>query len=216
MTICAFDLDGTLITCEPRQQAVLRSVLVACGPVNLAAVWDRKRSGLSTRDALVSQGLSQASADIAAERWRERIEDYFWLQLDECLPSVRQTLRTLSQANAKLLLLTARSRPEWVRPQLGRVRLAEFFDEVFVVPSLHAVSTKAAILMREKADYYFGDTESDMAAARKAKVPAFIVGTGQRSESFLLSAGADAVFASLEDAVTQTGFLTGRFARALS
>jgi len=195
------DLDGTLISCEPRQSAVLRAALVACRvDADVSAVWRMKRAGASTRQALISLGVPRAAAEQVAKAWHGMIEAPGWLALDSILPGVVETLRDMRAAGFELALLTARSRKEWVLPQLSRLGLAGCFDTISVVAAADAKQAKTAHLRQGFVPGFFGDTESDMRAADDAQVPFFPVATGQRDETFLASVGRKPIYADLSEA----------------
>ena len=62
MTV-VLDFDGTLITCEPRQSAVLHSILIRYGvELDLKHLWEQKREGVSTLRALEALGIKSDSA----------------------------------------------------------------------------------------------------------------------------------------------------------
>lgn len=194
----ALDLDGTLITCEPRQSAVLQAALVHCGArTDLNRVWELKRDGASTEEALARLGLEPELARHAAAGWRCMVEDPIWLGLDSVLPGILDALHAMREAGASLWLLTARSRPEWVRLQLAQLGLANSLDRVTVVPPHDATIAKSTVLREMAAVAFFGDTESDWRASLKAEVPFYAVSSGQRSPAFLARAGVQTVHGNL-------------------
>jgi phosphoglycolate phosphatase-like HAD superfamily hydrolase len=182
----ALDLDGTLITCEPRQSAVLAAALAACRQtVNVARVWEFKRVGASTERGLVAAGLSHESAQEVAREWRRMIEESEWLALDRVIPGVRETLENMREMSMRLTLLTARGRQEWVPQQLRRLDLARFFEMIAVVSPERASAEKADRLADGSIRAFFGDTESDWRAASQTGATFYAVATGQREKSFL-------------------------------
>lgn len=194
----ALDLDGTLISCEPRQSAVLQAALAQVGAqADLIRAGQRKRAGDSTEQALVEQGLDKLVARRVAGAWRQMIEAPHWLAFDQVLPGVRETLHAMRAGGFKLRLLTARSRPEWVPQELARLGLAPLLDEVIVVPAERASEAKAAVLRESSPIAFFGDTESDWRASTAAGVPFYAVASGQRSAEFLTGAGIDPVHEDL-------------------
>src|ERR1700677_3718654 len=107
----ALDLDGTLISCEPRQSPVLSAALIRRkANADLKKIWERKREGDSTREALKKSGMGATLAQSIAEDWRRMIEEPVWLALDSVLPGVRETLNAMRKAGTQLWLITARSR----------------------------------------------------------------------------------------------------------
>jgi phosphoglycolate phosphatase-like HAD superfamily hydrolase len=194
----ALDLDGTLITCEPRQSAVLEAALKPRRlSVDTRRVWGLKRKGASTEDALVTVGLSRADAREVARDWRRMIEAPAWLALDQVIDGVYETLDEMCCMSAHLMLLTARSRREWLEQQLRHLRLSRFFRSVIVVSPERATQEKAQCLSEESVAAFIGDTESDMRAASSARVAFYAVETGQRDAAFLARASESAVYSDL-------------------
>lgn len=207
----ALDLDGTLISCEPRQSAVLSAALV-CRKANadLRKIWELKREGDSTRDALKKSGLKSTLAQSVADDWQRMIEEPVWLELDSVLPGVRETLDAMRAAGAQLWLMTARSRGEWAAQQLARLQLISSFHRVLIVSASEPIPAKAQALREMDADAFFGDTESDWGAARKAGVPFYAVSTGQRSARFLSAKGVEFIDRCLADSWRALALRSGR------
>ncbi|MEY4386963.1 MAG: hypothetical protein RLY20_2246 [Verrucomicrobiota bacterium] len=194
----ALDLDGTLISCEPRQTAVLQAALTNVRvQIDRSAIWPLKRNGASTEAALSELGVAPALAREVSLEWQRMVEQPAWLALDSVLPGVIEVLQMMRAAGARLWLLTARNRPEWVRQQLIQLGLAPLLDKVVVVPSNQASSAKAAVLREALAVAFFGDTESDWRAAVAAQVPFYALETGQRSAAFLATTDIKPVHADL-------------------
>jgi phosphoglycolate phosphatase-like HAD superfamily hydrolase len=171
-------------------------------------VWDLKREGCSTEQALTRLGLEAGLAREVTADWRRMIEEPCWLGLDSVLPGVRAALEAMRAAGWELWLLTARSRPEWVKPQLAHLGLAAQLDQVAVVSAQNAAKAKAAMLQAAGAVAFFGDTESDHQAARSAAVSFYAVGAGQRSAACLERNGVGRVHGGLRAA--WDSFLEGR------
>jgi phosphoglycolate phosphatase-like HAD superfamily hydrolase len=201
--LLAFDLDGTLISCAPRQTTVL---LVEANrldvKVDTSRVWEGKRDGMSTLDALLHVGMSPSKAGQLSRNWRRHIEDPAWLALDSCFDDTLGVLCAARDKGYRLLLVTARTNPTWLRLQLLRLRLASFFDEVRVVSPRSARKEKANLLRRYSPLIYIGDTEVDVDAAACAQVPFFALDRGQRCRSFLARVGASRIGTRLEEALT--------------
>jgi phosphoglycolate phosphatase-like HAD superfamily hydrolase len=194
------DLDGTLISCEPRQSAVLAAVLRRRRlEVDLTQVWGLKRKGASTERALALAGLPEATAQTVAKDWGTRIEEPGWLALDKVLPGVLETLEAMLKKDLSLMLLTARRKAEWLPHELRRLHLARFFDCIAIVRPEAAPQEKADCLAQQRVGGFIGDTESDMRAALAAGVKFSAVSTGQRNKCFLSDIGAKS-FESLFEA----------------
>ncbi|GGD69272.1 HAD family hydrolase [Caballeronia grimmiae] len=190
--LIGFDLDGTLITCRAKQLSALREALQVCAVEYDSddALWQLKRDGATTIDALVATGLDEARARAVSQAWVERVETWPHMQRDELFASVVPLLERL-KPKSRMLLLSARREPELFHRQVADLGIARFFDFVEVVKSgKEAAQRKALRLRAHGAMCYVGDTESDMDAAEQAGVPIFVVSTGQRSRSFLERAAA--------------------------
>ena len=189
MAIIALDLDGTLLTCEPRQSAVLQAACVRNGAtIGLAQVWQLKRSGKSTLDAMQTLGMPSASATRISSDWMVMIEEPQWLALDSILPGVRPWMDAIKGSGGQLQLITARRRPEFLRPQLRNLGLESLFSWVHCVSEGSVAKSKANFLQLTGAQLFIGDTESDALAAKTAGCSFAAVTTGQRSEEFLRNA----------------------------
>ena len=199
-----FDLDGTLLTCENRQSAVLRACAQSCGiKLNTSAVWKLKREGLSTYKALLVHGLDPSVADIVVRRWHRDIESPSWQLLDSLIDGVRPVLSELNKNGHSLFLLTARSRAELVDHTLRRNSIRQHFDDVVIVSAETViVQEKAAAIKREKAEIFVGDTESDYMAAKLAGVRFAAVDTGQRSRAFLFGSGVGMCYSQIKNVFT--------------
>ena len=192
------DLDGTLITCEPRQLAVLQAALSPLGVrVDLTKVWELKRNGASTEQALVQLGETPALARQVSEAWRSVVEEPVWLGLDTVPGDIGEVLSNMRVAGARLWLLTSRSRSEWVPQQLARLGLSIYLHQVLVVKTRDAVLSKSEMLRNISPAAFFGDTESDWNASMSADIPFFAVATGQRSAAFLNGIGVGVVYCNL-------------------
>jgi phosphoglycolate phosphatase-like HAD superfamily hydrolase len=197
----ALDLDGTLITCEPRQSAVLQAVLACRGAqADLTQIWELKSNGASTEQALVELGMESTLARGIAEDWRRFVEDPLWLGMDTVHGGVIAVLSEMREAGARLWLITARSRSEWVPQQLARLGISQWLDQVTVVPTHEAVSAKSEVLRKISAAGFFGDTESDWRASMAVETPFFAVATGQRNAAFLTRMGVELVHHDLRAA----------------
>lgn len=207
----ALDLDGTLISCEPRQSTVLRAV-AALHPVTVDpdAVWSLKRDGLNTRDALTRSGIDPILAALIARDWQRQVEDPVWLGLDTLLPGVPSTLAHWKQLGWHFTLVTARSRPEWVRPQIARLGLDRWIDALEIVAPGDAANHKAAFLQSHGFSGFIGDTESDHAAAVIAGIPFIGVASGQRSLQHLHRCGIRDCVADLAAAAERWATLCNR------
>ena len=199
MAIIALDLDGTLITCEPRQSAVLRAACIRNGIcADVAAVWRLKRSGKSTLQALEILGTPTPLASKVAADWIAMIEEPQWLALDSAFPGTHPWLTAVKESGHQLQLITARRRAEFLRPELRNLGLESFFSWIHCVSEGAVSSAKANHLQHSGARLFIGDSESDALAAKYAGCPFAAVSTGQLSEEFLQGAVGAGIHPSLD------------------
>jgi phosphoglycolate phosphatase-like HAD superfamily hydrolase len=166
------------------------------GALDEDAFWSAKRAGATTAEALAAQDVPDA--DAVAGAWVAEVEDERWLALDQPLPSAADALAALRTGGCAPFVLTARRYPERVRAQVERLVGGV---EVIVVAPGRAAADKAARLTELGAAGLVGDTEADLAAARRAGVAVEVVASGQRDADFLLRHGAERVHAGVADAV---------------
>jgi len=200
----AFDFDGTLVSCAPRQLAVLRAVLrqLDLAMVDAAEHWRLKRSGASTVAALRDQGLSERQATEVGRLWRNEVERLPWLALDAPFRGVRTMLEDLVRRGFDVVLLSARSSPAMLRLQVGQAGIGRFLAEVRPVAPGAVVEEKAAVLRAIEPIAYVGDTESDAQCAQLAGTPFLAVSSGQRSRDFLAARGVGPIYPDVVAAVT--------------
>lgn len=195
------DLDGTLITCANRQTTLACACATARGVrLDARGFWAAKRAGAPTRDAIVAQGVPEPVAAAIAGDWVSAIETPYWLALDALFEDVPAALASLRAAGMRCVLLTARTCPHWLYPQLARLGLVPLLDQVIVVPPDAASAAKAKALVTLRPTGFVGDSESDAAAARAAGTPYVALDRGQRSAEFLRGAGVATVVRDLDAA----------------
>lgn len=195
------DLDGTLIDCRSRQQVVLHAALTAHRlRLELDEIWRLKREGHTTESALIADGIDQGTAKSVATLWRWQIEEPAWLQFDAMLPAVKDTLSMWEDQGFTMYLVTARTRVEWVLPQLKWLGIDKFFKGVRAVMPDTSGRLKAAVLRDCACEIYFGDTEIDWRAGALANLPVRLVSSGQRSSIYLTKTTNTKPFDSLASA----------------
>ncbi|MHB8422853.1 MAG: HAD family hydrolase [Leptospirales bacterium] len=184
----AFDVDGTLITCRERQLMVLSVALKALKvrrKIDLTEHWEYKRNGLSTKKALILQGLSPELSEAVGELWEKYIEEPSFLSLDRIQPGVPEQLANLRKRSSVLIIISARKNATLLRQQLSYLDLQKYFLSIFVVRPQSGSMEKGSILQKFCPSLYVGDTEMDAQAARMANINFCAVTTGQRSADFL-------------------------------
>jgi phosphoglycolate phosphatase-like HAD superfamily hydrolase len=186
MNYIALDFDGTLISAGPKQTSVLRAIGRAFKePIDSETVWHRKRNGATTSQCLLDCGIPQSKATTMVDAWIREVEKPFWLSLDTCFNDTHKSIKHLKEKNYRLILITARSRQEWLHPQLQNLGLKGHFDKIFCVSPYDAANQKAKVLNLYKPKYFIGDTETDQKASAAANVNFIALSCGQRSAEYL-------------------------------
>lgn len=185
-----FDLDGTLITCRQRQITCLLHLLSRAGlstRVDLDLIWQFKRSGESTKQALINSGIEESCASNLVADWVRLIETPYWLNYDRSHEFIFDFFDFLSGRD--VYLLTARKDFYFLHYELRRLRLNGYFRAVYVVSPENATEEKSQLLCRYKPDLFIGDTVSDLLASKKAECEFIGVTWGLHEEQYLLSGG---------------------------
>jgi phosphoglycolate phosphatase-like HAD superfamily hydrolase len=185
MNAIALDLDGTLLSCAPRQCALMRQLckhdVDEIDPF-IERYWAAKREGASNLKALRELGHPEPEARALA--WTRDIEHWPWLGFDRLLPGVAQGLAMLDRDQIHVVLLTARREPSFLHQQLDRLNLRRGIDALVVVPPGEASAAKGRALQRLRPAAFIGDTESDAEAALAAGVPFRPLSSGMRSPTY--------------------------------
>jgi phosphoglycolate phosphatase-like HAD superfamily hydrolase len=167
--------------------------------VDVSEIWTAKRRGLSTRAALEAAGVDAETSAEIGRSWQSLVEEPVWLQLDQCFVDTQPLLQALQHKGCELALLTARSKPWWLEPQLRRLGLDHYFADVIVVHPTWAAEEKAEKLRKLRPSVFVGDSESDFRAALSSGTKFLAVATGQRDTDFLRRCGVGRVYESLSD-----------------
>jgi phosphoglycolate phosphatase-like HAD superfamily hydrolase len=200
----AFDWDGTLVDCRERQVAVLSDVIprVSRASLDLGAWWQRKTEGMTTHQSLVAGGMTPADASAVANLWVAEVEDERWLELDMVYPQAQAALGSVVAHGFLPVVLTARKRSEGVRSEILKSSIGRLVEETWVVDPVDAADHKAHLLLQNKVNVFIGDSESDFFAARAANAIFGGISSGQRSATYLTSAGVPRIFSDVLGAVT--------------
>lgn len=186
MSVIALDLDGTLLDCRERQSLLAASLCRAAGfELNLEDFWNAKREGLTTESAICKQGVGGRLATKLSGLWVEQIESDVWLRMDRLLAGVLRSLHNARKLGFQLHMITARANEPALGRQLRWLSLETLFDRVQVVYPREASQQKETYLSAVEPLVFIGDTESDAAAAKAAKVRFLAVTSGQRSSEYL-------------------------------
>ncbi|CAD5779203.1 HAD hydrolase-like protein [Escherichia coli] len=186
----AFDLDGTLITCQQKQTMLLKYIMASNKILqkNTTAIWELKRAGYSTFDALIKNGFNNSLAKKMCDEWCSSVEDFYWLSYDTPYNDVYSALELLNSEN-ELYLITARKNKNNVLYQLSQLGLDRFFRDVFVVPQKNVSNNKKKILELLRCDFFIGDTESDFFATEQLSTQFIGCINGQRNKHYLSCVG---------------------------
>lgn len=200
--IVALDLDGTLITAQPRQMCLLKAVAAGYGVhLDTQHIWNQKSAGATNRQALLASGVAADKAEAICRGWLRDIESAYWLTLDTPFMGALEALAALRLREFELVLVTARQNEYLMRQQIDRLGIFRLFDQVHCVSPARTVWEKSNILNALKPQAFFGDTETDFQAARTAGIPFYGLSTGQRSRDFLLAEGVEHVADSLHSSI---------------
>jgi phosphoglycolate phosphatase len=201
MNVLVCDLDGTLIDVRRRDYRAYVDALTHIGqePIAEDAFWTARREGKRIVD-FVSEAAPAGDRDLVLNAFVEAVESDELLGLD---PLFGDTLSFLGAARAsgwRIVVCTLRRRPEAAERQLDRLGLRAFVGDMCVAAQVEE-SPKAATLMRyaSATTVMVGDTESDIASARRAGVPVYAVTTGVRGRAFLEQHVPDVIADSLTE-----------------
>ena len=179
-----FDLDGTLISCRPRQMAALRAVS-RLSSRDLSEIWMAKRDGMTTHAALLGAGIPAIETEEIIRQWVRIIESPYYLSYDRLLPGAAEALQICRCIGFRTVILTARKSLRGLMIQANAMRLNSMADQIFSVDPRDGPVHKARELRRISAEAMIGDSEVDAQAAASAEVSFYPVSSGQRSEGFL-------------------------------
>ncbi|MCE9522923.1 MAG: phosphoglycolate phosphatase [Alphaproteobacteria bacterium] len=214
-----FDLDGTLVDTAPDLASALNAVLTRAGrsPVPLDDV--RHMVGRGAR-VLIERAMAAsgppADADAVEDMVRHFLEHYDANIATTSRPfaSAERVVRRLSAQGHRLGVCT--NKPEGLSLKLlGELNLRDVFPVILGADSRpyrkpdprHLWDTIAALGGRNDSAVMIGDSETDVNAARAAKVPVILVSFGY-TETPVHELGADIVidhFDALEEALKAIG-----------
>lgn len=179
--VLALDLDGTLISCQPRHTTLMGHVCRGddLPPDTLNRLWAAKREGASNLTAL--RALGHPAPEPRCQAWLREIEHWPWLGFDRVFPAAASLL---ASRRFRCVVITARRETLFVRQQLDRLGITAQIDDLIVVPPHAAQGAKAEALRRIQPIGFIGDTESDADAAALAGTPFAAVACGMRSPRF--------------------------------
>jgi phosphoglycolate phosphatase len=197
-----FDLDGTLVDTAPDLLGALNAVLLAEGRRGLDTTTLRHMVGFGAR-SLIEQAMRATGdptdparlpglIDTFIAHYREHIADE-----SRPFPHVEETLAALAKAGARMGVLTNKPQ-ELTGPLLEKLNLARFFGAIhgagrfdYVKPDPRVFHHVVDELGGGRA-IMIGDSKTDVATARAAKVPVILLSYGYTPEP-VHGLGADAV-----------------------
>jgi len=204
-----FDLDGPRVDSAPDLHATLNVILQeeGCDPVTLNAV--RAFIGEGARRLLERSLEAQGERPDPArlDRLLDRYLAYYGSHIadhSQVYPGVRHTLATLQAAGAGLAVVT--NKFEHLAHQvLDALELSAFFPVVLGGDSLPERKPSAAPLLEAcarlaaapEATLMVGDSRTDIAAARAAKISVLCVPYGYNHGELIEAAGADGIIPDL-------------------
>lgn len=201
MNVLVCDLDGTLIDVRRRDYSAYVEALRRIGEEAIAedSFWTARREGRRIVD-FVSEGAPAGDRDLVLDTFVELVESDELLGLDPLFEDTLPFLHATRASGWQIVVCTLRRRPEAAGRQLDWLGLRELVGDVCV--TAHGEEgPKAATLMRYAPAHTImvGDTESDIASARRARVPAYAVTTGLRGRAFLEKHAPDVIADSLTE-----------------
>jgi phosphoglycolate phosphatase len=214
----AFDLDGTLVDSAPDLTATLNVILGEAGFGPIRVEQARGMFGAGAR-ALIERGLALHGAQPSAaeiDRLFERFLAYYDAHIADHsrpFPGARAMLEELSAAKAHLVVCTNKLERFAVK-LLNAMSLAHFFSVIAGADTfsarkpdplhiLHAVKRAGGEPART---VMVGDSKTDVAAARAARVPVVVVSYGY-TDVPATQLGADRVIDHLNEVPTAVAAL---------
>lgn len=181
-----FDLDGTLI-CSKKRLHSLFCFLTDSNKIGFDEYWSFKFQGL-TNQKILSTYLNYEDSEIKhfVEKWMTLIETEEYLSIDTALPEIHDCLR-VAAVNNKLFICTARQFTNKVIAQIDRLKLTEFFTDIFVTNQSKSKEQllKNSGLRFSNSDWLIGDTGHDIQTGKALGVKTCAVLTGFMSENQL-------------------------------
>lgn len=208
--IIIFDFDGPINDVSDRYFAVHRDVCDRLGllcQLTKPEFWALKRHQAPLRVLLECHGESHL--DDYACLWLELIEHERYLALDRMQGRAAEVLNRIGKNN-QLVLLSLRTNLDAALRQIERYQIDTLFEHVcFLKHQNQPSSAKSEAVRRlyvsqQNIQFFVGDTEIDLMAAKKLNVKFIGVGSGIRSPKKLLELGADFV---LPDIAAVEGFI---------
>jgi phosphoglycolate phosphatase len=216
-----FDLDGTLIDSAPDLIAALNHVLTSEGRRSLAGVDVRMLVGHGAR-VLIERGFAETGEAVASDRLEaltQRFVDYYAAHIavgTRPFPGAEAALQRLAAAGARLAVLTNKYEGLTLSV-LKALGLTPYFAAIVGADTLAVrkpdpqsyIETVARAGGRVNRSVMVGDSPTDIATARAAKVPVIGVTFGYTPVP-PTTFGADALIAHFDELDAALGALLPR------
>jgi phosphoglycolate phosphatase len=204
------DLDGTLIDSRKRLHTLFVSIVPEAAALTFENYWEWKYDGLKHAQILTEKfGYTGQAVGDFEFTWLAEIEKPEWLSLDTLWSSSVTSLRKLRNAGFEIIIVTTRRSKISALEQLKTINLIQETDLVIIsekrINKVQAIRNIFQSFSSE--DFFVGDTEEDIQAARELGVSAVAVCSGFRSRSTLSSLSPDYLyndFSGFADAITKS------------
>lgn len=181
-----FDLDGTLI-CSKKRLHSLFCFLTDSNKIGFDEYWSFKFQGLTNQQILSTQlNFKDDEIENFVAKWMTLIESDEYLAMDTALPNIHDYLNVAAKNN-KLFICTARQFTSKAIAQVERLKLAEFFTDIFVT---NQTKSKEQLLKNSgrkfsNTDWFIGDTGHDIKTGQVLGMNTCAVLTGFMSKAQL-------------------------------
>jgi phosphoglycolate phosphatase-like HAD superfamily hydrolase len=185
------DLDGPILDVAERHFKVYCDIAaeLGCALLPFETYWSQKRVPLGAK-RILELTARPAPYEAFAKRWLQEIERDVYLDIDTLQPGALTTLERWNDSGHRVVLATMRQNAVALERQLLALGLESKFHAVVVCDRLEGAIGKAESVARvvgevTKASYWIGDTEVDVAAARRRGSIAWALSCGLRAAAFL-------------------------------
>jgi phosphoglycolate phosphatase-like HAD superfamily hydrolase len=212
-----FDFDGTLANPIHRHYAVYETIIneMTGTPLSKDEYWARKRRKISWDVLLPESGVESARKDEFLGKFIQLIEGMPYLEIDELLPGVYETLEAVSKNNTCYLVSLRRNKSNLLR-QLKYLGIQGFFKDVLSGHSETDGGDVKSEIIRARVsghDLVVGDSEADIFAAQSLHIPVVAVTTGVRDYDFLAALQPDYILPSIGELPEIVRGLSSRYLR---
>jgi len=191
--IIFFDLDGTLLNSSLRYHRIHKEIclLLQIEPMSEVEYWSCKRKKLKEKEILQRCGLGNKTSTLLLNRRKDILESENYLLLDKLHTGVALVLDQL-KVNYSLVIVTFRHKRDELLRQLRWLKIADFFDAILnceskTSPRYFAKSDVITSWLngRPCEGWLFGDTETDLLAAKELGLKSVAIPFGIREGDLL-------------------------------